>query len=107
MKKLKSKRTVKRIGKMALCTIFVCMGLNSVVLGAKKGNNSEFLPTGVEITPTAAPGAVFQTLNPNLPSNPDFVVGQAVATSISPDGNSLLILTSGYNRNNDVNGQQV
>jgi len=38
------------------------------------------------ITPLAAPGATFQTLNPNLPSLPDFVAGQAVAlgSSVEP-----------------------
>lgn len=67
----------------------------------------EYLPTGVRITPTAAEGAVFQPLNPDLPTRPDFVVGQAVATSVSPDGNTLLILTSGYNRNNGKDGKRI
>jgi YVTN family beta-propeller protein len=61
--------------------------------------SGELLPTGVRITPTAAEGAIFQPLNPDLPDNPDFTAGQAVATSISPDGTTLLILTSGFNRN--------
>ncbi|HWR75759.1 MAG TPA: bifunctional YncE family protein/alkaline phosphatase family protein [Thiobacillus sp.] len=65
------------------------------------------LPTGVRITPEAASGALFQALNPDLPTNPDFVAGQAVATSTSPDGNTLLILTSGYNRNNGPTGSRV
>lgn len=67
----------------------------------------EMLPTGVRITPEAASGALFQALNPDLPTNPDFVAGQAVATSASPDGNTLLILTSGYNRNNGPTGSRV
>lgn len=67
----------------------------------------EMLPTGVRITPEAASGALFQALNPDLPTNPDFVAGQAVATSVSPDGNTLLILTSGYNRNNGPTGSRV
>src|SRR5918996_410117 len=45
----------------------------------------ELLPTGVHITPTAAEGAIFQGLNPDLPSNPDFLAGQAVTTAVSPD----------------------
>jgi DNA-binding beta-propeller fold protein YncE len=65
------------------------------------------LPTGVYITPTAAEGAIFQALNPDLPSNPDFVAGQAVTTAVSPDGNTLLILTSGYNRNNNPTGSRI
>jgi YVTN family beta-propeller protein len=57
----------------------------------------EFIPTGVRITPTAATGSTFQPLNPDLPGDPSFVVGQAVTTAISPDGKTLLILTSGFN----------
>ena len=67
----------------------------------------ELLPTGVHITPTAAEGAIFQALNPDLPSNPDFVAGQAVTTAVSPDGNTLLILTSGYNRNTSPTGSRI
>src|SRR5262245_42873128 len=65
----------------------------------------ELLPNGQHITPLAAEGAVFQPLNPGLPTRPDFTAGQAVATATSPDGNTLLVLTSGYNRNADPAGQ--
>lgn len=33
------------------------------------------LPTGAYVTPVAAAGATFQTLNPGLPSRPDFIAG--------------------------------
>jgi DNA-binding beta-propeller fold protein YncE len=62
------------------------------------------LPTGVRITPDAARGSIFQPLNPGLPSDPNFTVGQAVTTVVSPDGKTLLILTSGYNRQNFTSG---
>ena len=62
------------------------------------------LPTGMRITPTAAPGARFSDLNPDLPDSPEFTVGQAVSTAVSPDGNTLLILTSGYNVRYDSSG---
>src|SRR6266851_9725453 len=58
---------------------------------------AEFLPTGKQITPTAATGSTFGPLNPDLPGHPDFTAGQAVTTATSPDGKTLLILTSGYN----------
>lgn len=64
----------------------------------------EFIPTGVHITPNAAKGSVFQPLNPDLPFDPSFVVGQAVTTAVSPDGKTLLILTSGYNSQNFTSG---
>ena len=62
------------------------------------------LPTGQSITPTAAPGAVFQALNPHVPSAPTYTVGQAETTAVSPDGKTLLVLTSGYNLNSDAQG---
>jgi hypothetical protein len=57
----------------------------------------ELLPTGVRITPEVVEGSLFQPLNPDLPGRPDFVAGQAVTGTSSPDGQTLLILTSGYN----------
>jgi YVTN family beta-propeller protein len=67
----------------------------------KKGS---FIPTGVHITPSAAPGSSFQPLNPGLSFDAGFTVGQAVTTAVSPDGNTLLILTSGYNSQNFTSG---
>jgi DNA-binding beta-propeller fold protein YncE len=55
-------------------------------------------PTGQMLTPQAAPGALFQPLNPGLPRWPDYLAGQASAVALSPDGQTLLILTSGFNR---------
>src|SRR6266478_1181077 len=63
-----------------------------------------FIPTGVHITPSAAPGSSFQPLNPGLSFDPSFTVGQAVTTAISPSGTTLLILTSGYNSQNFASG---
>jgi YVTN family beta-propeller protein len=56
------------------------------------------IPTGKTVTPDAAPGAVFEPLNPQLSTLPGLQAGYAVTTAISPDGNTLLVLTSGYNR---------
>src|SRR6267154_329890 len=66
-----------------------------------------FIPTGVHITPSAAPGSSFQPLNPGLSFDPSFTVGQAVTTTISPDGHTLLILTSGYNSQNITSGPNL
>lgn len=63
------------------------------------------LPTGARITPTASPGARFERMNPDLPTLPDYQVGQAVSTALSPDGKTLLVLTSGYNRNWNPQGK--
>ena len=66
-----------------------------------------YVPTGAAITPTATPGALFQPLNPDLPNLPDYVVGQASGLAISPDGRTLAILTSGFNRNRDDKGKVI
>jgi DNA-binding beta-propeller fold protein YncE len=55
------------------------------------------LPTGQFLTPTAATGSSFRPLNPGLAAHPSFVANGAVKTAVSPDGNTLLVMTSGYN----------
>ncbi|HEU5399033.1 MAG TPA: bifunctional YncE family protein/alkaline phosphatase family protein [Gammaproteobacteria bacterium] len=65
------------------------------------------IPTGQFITPLAALGATFQPLNPHLHDFPDYTVGQAMSEALSPDGRTLLILTSGYNRLNNAEGKQA
>jgi DNA-binding beta-propeller fold protein YncE len=67
----------------------------------------EATPTGFAITPTAARGAVFQSLDPNLPGLPTFTAGQASAMAVSPDGRTLLVETSGFNRNFDATGSPI
>ena len=64
------------------------------------------IPTGQFITPLAAPGASFERLNPHLRDFPDYTVGQAMSEALSPDGTTLLILTSGYNRLNNAEGKE-
>ena len=63
---------------------------------------SQAIPNlGQMITPTAPYDSTFVPLIPGaavLPKYPGWQVGQAVTTVVSPDGLTLLILTSGYNR---------
>src|SRR5215813_2796618 len=54
-------------------------------------------PPGLYITPTALDHAVQQVLNPGLANYPNFVAGEAVKAVVSPDGNTLAILTAGMN----------
>ena len=61
----------------------------------------------MRITPTAAPGTEFNPLNPDLPTRPDYLADHAVSTALSPNGETLLVLTSGYNRNNGPTGQRL
>lgn len=65
------------------------------------------LATGQQMSPTAAPGAIYTTLNPNLPQTPDLPAGFAQSTVLSPDGKTLLVLTTGYNKRVDVAGKKI
>ena len=56
-----------------------------------------FLPTGLEITPTAAPGSTYEALNPKLSDFPNFIASGALSNVKSPDGHTLLVLVSGFN----------
>jgi len=67
----------------------------------------QIVATGQAITPEAARGAIFQSLNPHLADAPDFTAGQAAALALSPDGRTLAILTSGYNRMNGPDGKVI
>jgi DNA-binding beta-propeller fold protein YncE len=55
------------------------------------------LATGQYITPAAVPGAIQQPLNPGLAAYPNFVAGMAVRSQLSPDGNTLAVITAGHN----------
>lgn len=65
------------------------------------------LPNGQSLTPLAPPGASFVPLNPHLADDPSFTAGQAVTSVLSPDGNTLLVLTSGYNLQDFASGPQA
>src|SRR5689334_22459133 len=67
-----------------------------------KPRKAENVPTGMRITPTAAPGSSLQFLNPDLPGMPEYLADHPIATALSPDGNALLVLTSGYNQVSDI-----
>jgi YVTN family beta-propeller protein len=75
--------------------------------GAQDTDMPQSMSSGQIITPLAPTGAAFSELNPGLRDFPSYTVGQAVKTVISPDGKTLLILTSGYNRLNNAEGIRV
>jgi DNA-binding beta-propeller fold protein YncE len=53
--------------------------------------------SGARITPTAAPGSVFEELDPEIAEDRTIRANNGVTTATSPDGRTLLVLTSGYN----------
>ena len=69
--------------------------------------NRHLLPTGKRITPLATRGAHFETLNPELPEFPHYLSGQAMSTAVDRSGQTLLILTSGFNRIKDKDDKTI
>jgi YVTN family beta-propeller protein len=63
------------------------------------------LPTGQWITPTAARGSAYIPLMPKLADMPNLPAGYAQSEALSPDGKTLLVLTSGYNYVVDAGGK--
>ena len=64
---------------------------------ASNGAATLRVASGQYITPTAIDGSTQQYLNPHLPNYPDFVAGMAVRSRLSPDGQTLAVLTAGHN----------
>jgi len=88
-------------------TILVFAGLANAQRSERRDDDDDKkspTPPGLYITPTALANAVQQPLNPGLPDYPNFVAGQAVKAVVSPDGNTLAILTAGMNSLYDSNG---
>jgi YVTN family beta-propeller protein len=64
-------------------------------------NGRSLLATGQFITPTAAPGSSIQQLATGLRADGNADAAEAVNGVLSPDGKTLLVMTSGWNKNND------
>jgi DNA-binding beta-propeller fold protein YncE len=93
---------------LALCISGVlCLAQQPEIAMPPTPSNVQALPNmGQQITPLAPQGSRFEPMNPNLADNPDWLAGQAVTTVVSPDRNTLLALTSGYNRVYSTNSTQ-
>jgi DNA-binding beta-propeller fold protein YncE len=81
---------------LILCTRHAFAQQKSPVPAPRPAAAPELLPTGQSITPTAAPGSSFLMLKPDVPGRKNRFADDAVSTAVSPDGNTLLVLTSGY-----------
>jgi DNA-binding beta-propeller fold protein YncE len=89
---------------MTMKTFLRAAGVAAILAVTSFASAQVLLPTGATITPTAAPGSVFQPLTVPLPDYPNYSPDSAQTTAVSPDGKTLLILTSGFNLNLDANG---
>ncbi len=90
-----------------LRSFFCGFHCHSAQQAKSKAARAEKLPTGMSMTPEAAPGSKLQYLNPDLPGMPEYLADHPIATALSPDGNTLLVLTSGYNRVSDIKAKSV
>lgn len=82
----------------SLIKVSLAAGLltTSLAMAVPPGNMA-LLPTGQFISPMAIPGAVQQLMNPQLAAKPTQVVSGAIKSQLSPDGNTLAVITAGYN----------
>ena len=80
----------------SLLSTTMLTGLAAPASAQKNAGTPQSMPSGQLITPLAPTGAVFTRLNPHLKDFPAYTVGQAIKLTISPDGRTLLVLTSGY-----------
>jgi DNA-binding beta-propeller fold protein YncE len=82
---------MKLFSALATATAMFC----TAALAATDGKL--WLPTGQTVTPTAAPGSVFQPLRADLPIIGSQPVGGGVTAAVSSDGKTLFVLTAGFN----------
>ncbi|HYK59601.1 MAG TPA: alkaline phosphatase family protein [Bryobacteraceae bacterium] len=75
-------------------------GSGNTTLPVGNFGNRSILPTGQVITPIAAPGSTIQPLATGLRSDGADDASEAVNTALSPNGRTLLALTSGWNKAN-------
>lgn len=75
--------------------------------GSVFGTDVIGLPDGTALTADAAPNSRLYDLDPHVASAPGLRSANAVATALSPDGRTLLVLTAGYNRVFDASGARI
>jgi YVTN family beta-propeller protein len=90
---------------LAAASLTFAAGLHAENDGDAQHAERTRLPTGQWISPTLARGSTYQRLLPNLKDAPNLPAGYAQSETLSPDGSTLLVLTSGYNYVVDANGK--
>jgi DNA-binding beta-propeller fold protein YncE len=96
---------VRSLFRIAISATILIVSISASNGDAYATSQPVILPTGATITPDAAPASVFGPLTVDLPDHPNRAVDGAQTTAISPDGKTLLILTSGFNKLRDANGK--
>ncbi len=98
--------TTSNGNRRSLFSVMLAMALSGSMVPAANARTEQpvgnfpggaLLPTGQVITPSAAPGSTFAPLSTGLRPDGSADAQGAVSTQLSPDGKTLLVLTSGYN----------
>jgi DNA-binding beta-propeller fold protein YncE len=97
--------SIRRCAPIILLTVLAALGATGAVADTAGIAPGTTLPTGASITPFAVPGSTYLALDPALPAAPEFRADHPAASALSPDGRTLLVLTSGYNRTFDAEGK--
>ena len=99
---------LRSCGLITSATILMALSGQLVAQQTETAKNTPiFVTSGQEITPTAAPGSTLTYLNPGLSDFPNYIASGGISTAISPDGNTLLVLTAGYNNLDDSSGNFI
>src|SRR5947209_2956403 len=86
--------SISRISLVGLMLAYLCPVGQDAAQSPPTGMR---VATGQRITPSAAPGTQVLRLHTDLRSDENADASNAVTTALSPDGSTLLILTSGSN----------
>jgi YVTN family beta-propeller protein len=97
---------IRDMGFRVFCGLLAASLVTGQAYGQDGSKQPDQTSSGQSITPLAPEGARYTQLNPGLKDFPDHMAGQAVKTVLSPDGKTLLVLTSGYNLLNDAQGKK-
>lgn len=93
-----------------LCYVFVIAAMSARFVSAQLPSTvqAQSLPnSSQQITPTAPTDSRFEPLNPDLSDMPEYTAGNAVTSIVSPDRQTMLVLTSGYNLVNYIAGANI
>ncbi len=78
--------------------MFACVPVLLAALAAALAQAQSTTPALPNMGQDLTPASTVMPLNPGLTQNPDWTATHAVSSVVSPLGDTLLVLTSGYNR---------
>src|SRR5580704_2248087 len=90
-------REISRCFVLPAAGLLLAFGISATLTYAQ--STTPALPNmGQDLTPLQPAGSVFVSLNPGITDHPEWTSTHAVSSVVSPQGDTLLVLTSGFNR---------